>query len=432
MKKEELTIIDFSEFPEPPGDEFMMMPEDEFDRYELYCDYIQLATTLEPGAKIDSGFYCECVKEDGELCEGNVEVSQIDLPKQVRWKCKKCGDKGAIINYEYTAWDNSHLPDEEKQTFLEMVLSDVTAEDFFDDEMFLYEEEDEDELFDDFEYYVNHLDPDGERTGGPTSGQIRNLLDSDWTEPNSPLYLNNNISLEELERSRFFCNARRFLLLLQKEETFPLTRLGYLKRNSVKKLLSITSWDEPYVAEINKTKKHIDETDIWILYGMRLLLDMSELIETDNNEAYRINPEKAHLLREENAGELYRQLFSTYFREMNLGFFGSTFELPYLQYSIPFILYKLKTVATTWMPTEDFAEESLLFPVKVELDSTLLGESDHFFDMFYEDVLLALERFGLVETRKTRNLNPKVPVSYPRQVRVTPLIDKFLIFNELE
>lgn len=302
MKKEEMTIIDFSDYPVPPSDEFMMMPEDEFDHYELYCDYIQLATTLEPGAKIDSGFYCECEKADGELCEGNVEVSQIDLPKQVRWECKKCGDRGAIINYEYTAWDNSHLPDADKKKFLDMVLSDVTAEDFFDDDMFLYEDEYEDELFQDFEYYVNHLDPDGKRTDGPTSDQIRELLDCDWTEPGSPIYLNNDLTPDELEKSSFFNNARQFLLLLQREATFPLTRTGYLKRKTVKKLLENTRWDESYVAEIRKTKKQIDETDIWLLYGLRLLLDISELIENDKNEAYRLNPEKAHLLKKENAG----------------------------------------------------------------------------------------------------------------------------------
>jgi hypothetical protein len=204
--------------------------------------------------------------------------------------------------------------------------------------MFLYEEENEDELFHDFEYYVNHLDPDGERTGGPISDQIRELLECDWTNPDSPIYLNSDLTLDELESSSFFYNARQFLLLLQQEVEFPLTRTGYLKRKTVKKLLDITRWEEPYIAEIKKTKKQIDETDIWLLYGLRLLLDISGLLREDDNETCRLNQKKAHLLKEENAGKLYSLLFSTYFREMNLGFFGSTFELPYLQYSVPFIL----------------------------------------------------------------------------------------------
>lgn len=412
----------------------MMMPEEEFERYEIYCNYIQMATTLAPGAKIESGFYCECEMKDGELCDGTVEVSQIDVPKQIRWECQKCGDKGAIINYEYTAWDNSHLSDEDKERFLKMVLSDVTAEDFFDDDMYLFEDEEDEELFNDFEYYVNPYDPDAEQTGGPTSRQVRELLESDWTDPDSLIYLNDNIPVGELIKSPFYYNIRQFLLLLQEEKEFPLTRNGYLKRKIVKKLVRGTRWDEPYVDNLKKTKKNIDETDIWLLYGLRLLLDISGLITEIDEKAYRLNEDYVDLLKEENAGKLYRHIFSTYFRDMNLGFFSTTLELPYLQYSVPYILYKLKTIATSWMPVEDFAEEALLFSVKVELDTAFLGEFEDNFNLFYEDVLTALERFGLIETRKTMKgkQDQNILNSYPDQIRITSLLEKFLVFKDME
>jgi hypothetical protein len=62
----------------------------------------------------------------------------------------------------------------------------------------------------------------------------------------------------------------------------------------------------------------------------------------------------------------------------------------------------------------------------------LLGDSGHSYDLFYDDVLLALERFALIEARKTRNVNPGVSVSYPKQVRSTPLLQKFLVFKDLD
>ncbi len=431
MKEKELKIVDFTDFPDPASDTFMMMPEDEFEQYETCCDYIQMATLVPPGSKAESEFYCTCETEDGELCDGTVEITQIDIPKQIRWECLKCGDRGAIVNFENTAWDNSFLPDEEKEKFLKMVISDVTAEDSFDDDMYLYDEYDENP-FADFEYYVNPYDPDAKRSGGPTSAQIEEMLNSDWMEPDSPIYLNDNIPLPELEKSFYFYNARQFLYLLKREGKFDLTRNGYLKRKTIRKLIENTRWPDNYIENIQAYNKTINETDIWYLYGLRLLLDMSGLItENDKGSQCMLNKDYEHLLSEENAGKLYRLLFSTYFREMNLGFFGSTFELPHLQFSVPYILYKLKTGATSWTSIEDFAEEALLFSVKVEFDMAVFGEFSHKYDMFYEDVLSALERFALVETRKTRKEDADSLFSYPDQIRSTPLLEKFLVFKDL-
>ncbi len=434
MKKEknrELQVIDFSEFPNPTGSEFMMMPEDEFSEYEMYCNYIQLATSIPPGNKINADFYCPREMEDGELCEGNVEVTQLDVPKQIRWTCSKCGDKGAIVNFEYTPWDHSHMPDEEKEKFLNMYLSDVTAEDLFDDdEGELFPEfEDEFNLVDEFEYYVSPYDPDSEKLGGPTSVQIKEMLESDWTDSGSLLNLNDNLFLTMLEESNYFYNARRFLLLLQEHEEFPLTRTGYIKRRIVKKLLKEMRWQEPYVEELIKTRQHIDEAEVWELFGLRLLLDVAGL-SIESGKKYILNKEMGWLIEEKNAGKLYQLLFSTYFDEMNPGFFGTTLDLPMLQYSVPFILHRLVTLAQDWIPLEDFAEEALLFSVKVELDMIYeeIEDADSF-ELFYEDVLFALERFGLIETRKIFRDKKEFPITFPDQLRITPLGKKFIVIQ---
>jgi len=425
----ELRVVDFSGYPEPTGKEFMMMPDDEFNIYERYCNYIQLATSIPPGNKINADFYCPCEMEDGELCEGNVQVTQLDVPNQIRWTCSKCGDKGAIVNYEYTPWDNSHMSDEEKSKFLNMFLSDATAEDLFDDDDFIPEFEDELSLVDEFEYYVNPYDPDSEKLGGPTSLQVKEMLESDWTVPGSLLYLNDSLSLSVLEQSNYFHNARQFLLLLQELEEFPLTRTGYIKRRIVKKLLKSMRWQEPYVKELIKTRQHIDEAEVWELFGLRLLLDVAGLTIEDGNR-YILDKEMEWLIEGKNAGKLYQLLFSTYFDEMNPGFFGTTLDLPMLQYSVPFILHRLVTLAEDWIPLEDFAEEALLFSVKVELDMIYedIEDADSF-ELFYEDVLFALERFGVIESRKIFKDKKEFPITFPDQLRITPLGKEFVVIR---
>src|SRR6056297_563807 len=109
MGKENMTIIDVSEFPDPVSDAFLFMPEEEEVEMEIYTEYIQLGTSEPSGTNVESGFYCRKETEVGELCDDTIEVRQLDVPKQVRWKCRRCGDEGALINYEGTMWDNSHL-----------------------------------------------------------------------------------------------------------------------------------------------------------------------------------------------------------------------------------------------------------------------------------------------------------------------------------
>jgi len=335
MEKENMTIIDVSEFPDPVSEAFLFMPEDEEEQMEIYSEYIQLSTSAPSGTKLESGFYCRQETEDGELCDGTIEVTQIELPKQVRWKCRRCGDMGALVNYEETVWDNSHLNDDEKERFLERFFTDIEGEDFEEDDFYGFVDE-EIGPFDHFEYYLNPYDPDEE----PSPERIKELLECDWLNPESPIYLSKKLPLEKVEKSFFFYNARQFLILLNREGPFKLTRVGHLKRKVIRQLLDEMRWPDNYIDNIRKYKKgNLDEPDIWLLHGIRVLLEISELIEVEKEKSeIRFNQDREYLLDQENAGELYRYLFSAYFKDMNLGYLGSTFELPHLQYSVPFIL----------------------------------------------------------------------------------------------
>lgn len=426
MKEENMPVLDFSELPEPDSEAFIWMPEDDFEQYEIYCEYIQLGTSVPSGSKIESGFYCRQEMEDGELCDGTIDVTQIDLPGQIRWECRKCADKGAIINFEGTIWDNSGLTETEKEIFLEGFFSDISGEVFLgDDEFFDFFEEESSGPFDDFDYYLNPYDLDGKQAGGLASSQIEELLQSDWMNPDTPVYLKDDLPLEELEKSFFFYNARQFLIRLKEDESFPLTRSENLKRKVVRKLVGQSRWPDNYIEYISEYKKTLDETDVWLLHGTRILLELAGLIEQDEDRI-RLNEKRLHLLEEANAGELYRLLFSTYFKEMNMSYIGSTIELPHLQYSVPFILYKLQRLAKDWVPVEELLPEILLNSVRLELQYEDVEGTGLANDLLYEDLFSSLNRFGLLDTRKSADTNEH---DYPDQIRITPLFEKFISLN---
>lgn len=429
MEKENMPVIDFSDFPAPNTEAFIWMPEDEFEQYEIYCEYIQLGTSVPVETKVESGFYCRQEMPDGELCDGTIEVTQMKDPAQIRWGCRKCSDMGAIINFEDTVWDHSRLSEMEKELFLEDFFSDITGEDIFEDEFFDLFEDESAGPFDDFEYFVNPYDPEGKQTGGPSSGVIEEMLHCNWNQPDSPVYLNGNLPLADLEKSFFYCNARQFLLTLQEDGVFPLNRSGFLKRKPVRRLIGQTRWPGDYIEQATRQTKRPDETDIWLLHGIRILLDLAGLIEQEDN-AYRLNGEMLHMLDEANAGQLYRLLFSTYYKEMNLGYLGSTLELPHLQHSVPFILYKLQQLAKSWVPIEELMTEILLYPVSLELQFEDVDGSSLAYDLLHDDLFSSLNRFALVDTRKEGALiDPDDHTGYPDQIRITPLLEKFIEFN---
>lgn len=422
-----MPVIDFSEFPLPDTEAFIWMPEDEFEQYEIYCEYIQLGTSVPAGTKVESGFYCRREMEDGELCDGTIEVMQIEQPEQIRWECRKCADKGAVVNFKDTVWDNSLLTQTEKEMFLEDFFADISGEDIFEDEFFDLFEDEIYSPFDNFEYFINPYDPDGKQTGGPSSAVIEEMLVSDWNKPEAPIFLRGDLPKPEVEKSYFFYNARQFLLTLKEDETFSLTRTDFLKRKVVRRLLKKTHWPENYIEEITRFKNNPDESDIWLLHGIRVLLDLAGLIDQEADK-YRLNENMLHLLDDANAGQLYRLLFSTYYNEMNLGYLGSTFELPHLQYSIPFILFKLRKLAKNWISLEDLLPEILLYSVNLELQFEDLDNTGLAYDLLYHDLFSSLERFALIETRRVTN-SPGESFPFPDQVKITPLFEKFIVLN---
>jgi hypothetical protein len=130
---------------------------------------------------------------------------------------------------------------------------------------------------------------------------------------------------------------------------------------------------------------------------------------------------------------------------MNLGYLGSSYEFPHLQYSVPFILYQLHDAARDWVPIEELVHDILLYSVKLELqfangagfdfdmEMDLDQEMDQSSDMtlgmdldfLNTDLFAPLERFALLETKST-SANSGSMNDSPDHVRVTELFYKFV------
>lgn len=424
-------VIDLSKYPGPESVEFERMTPDEFDKADLYGNFVIEATSRQSGQWFLSQMTCEQPQGDyrDDWCDGDVELIRYDVPKEVRWRCKECGDHGKIINFEESFWDFSNLPDEEKKRRYEIINGPDLDNDI--DPFDILENLNEKETMDflgAMDQYMKGIGGDMTREfGGLNTQQVYQLLGSDWTQPGSMIYLNDNLPLEVVDQSLFLHNARAFLTLLKKDGKFGATKeLGNLTRKSVAKLIEVCRWPNGYLEDVKRMNKVIDEDDIWLLKNLRVLLDLAGLIHK-RKDAFYLTKKNSDLMEESWAGKLYQLLFSTVFRKMNLAFFsGIADELPSLQDSTPYVLYRLHREAKKWISSDKLAERVLLATAYEELD--LMSSYSTIGKQLYYYMLLPLEYFGIIESRYSGG-TPDFFSSPPNEFRITPLFEQFITLN---
>ncbi len=413
--------------------EYEQLPAEEFDRVDLYATYTLAATSGShpTGQWFVSDIACETQtgKDWGDWCEGNIELIRYDIPKEIHWRCKKCGDHGKIINFDGTFWDFRNLPEEEK-----MRRADIIDDSYPDDDLDpfdILENMDESETLDllgALDQYMKGIGGDMTRTFGNLSSQeVYRFLGGDWTHPENIVYLRDDMPLESVENSFFLHNARGFLRLMKDEGKFDVTKeLGNLNRKSITKIIEVCRWPEGYLEVVRRANEVINEDDIWLLKVLRVLLDLSGMIHK-KKDAFYLTKKNSYLIEDSQAGKLYRLLFSTMFRKMNLSYIGRDFdEVPSLQDSTPFILYRLRDEAQKWISSDKLADRILLATAYEELD--LLASYSPIGDQLYYYMLRPLGFFGLIESRYT-NGQTDLWAGPPKEFRITPLFEQFITFN---
>ena len=274
--------------------------------------------------------------------------------------------------------------------------------------------------------------------GGLSPTEMFELLGGDW-ETTGPLRLNADLPLADLVGSAFLRNGRRVLSAAAERNGIRATAAGNLNRQFVATLLDPAAWPGSRVEEVLKVNKVVNEADLWPLHILRVVLEVAGLL-TRRADAFRATRRGRELLDDAHAGALQARLFRTFFREFNLAYltrFGPD-EMDPNQRLVPFSLLRLTAAGSGWHPAHELAPDLLPadaagdeHPVDLERQPRDQHERDIVAACSFPTVryhfLRPLEWFGLLEGRDRPGPLPALPL---RDVRLTPLFDRFIHFPE--
>lgn len=440
--------FDLSGFPEPGSEEFYVLPEPLQAVLDNCALFVEEATASRSGPVI-SRMSCQTEIEEYFFCEGDIELSKSKDGSEIHWQCRKCKlNSGIVIGFEGSRWDLSDIPEKHARQFLcDKYDSIVPYHEFLPDLPFDLTDRDQNrELFD----WLDSLEEDERQkmaamfaekameyeqhiaeacSPGLDPDEIEALLFCDWRSADGPLILRDDLSFDEVEGTYFFRNARIFLLHLLEENGFELTPAGNLKRKYVTLLLDTGHWTEDYVEHLRTNYKVLNEEDVWQLHIIRVLLQQSGLVKKQGDTLKPVQ-HRIHLVEKEYAGNLYRRLFYTYFREMNISYPIWYDELPMLQEGMGYTLYRLHDLADDWSLSADLLKNILFETVRLELLRSLRSEFEQPDVRLESLVLRPLGLFGLIESRYGTTLKPlTITQDRPEQFRKTALFDRFIEFR---
>jgi len=258
------------------------------------------------------------------------------------------------------------------------------------------------------------------------NGYLKSLCDADWEDPRGAIRFSADLKLNELAQAEIFHNARIFLNLLLEEGGTAATATGNLTRAFVGRVFDRLRLESRYVRSLRSVCKVINEQDVWPLHEVRLLAEYGKLVAR-RNKRFTVTKLGRELLADERAGELFRRLFLTYFRTLDLCYLVHLREQPEIQATLAVTLWRLAEVADNWRAVRGMAGQILPPRVMAHLVSHQQGDFDDpdFFVSAY--VLQPLREFGLLERRPESEWH----VGENDTVRVTPLFRRFISFAEL-
>jgi hypothetical protein len=159
---------------------------------------------------------------------------------------------------------------------------------------------------------------------------------------------------------------------------------------------------------------------------VRLLAEYGKLVAR-RNKRFTVTKLGRELLAAERAGELFRRLFLTYFRTLDLSYLIHVREQPAIQATQAITLWRLGQVARSGRPAKGIAAQILPPRVLAQIAYEQQSEYDtpDFFVAAY--VLEPLRDFGLLERQRESEWR----LGEKDTVRVTPLFRWFVGFAEI-
>lgn len=255
---------------------------------------------------------------------------------------------------------------------------------------------------------------------------LKSLYDADWEDERGVIRFSANAKLAELARAEVFHNTRILLNALLEAGGTPTTATGNLTRAFVGRVFDRLRLDPGYRKITRSVCKVINEQDVWALHEVRLLAEYGKLVAR-RNQRFTVTKLGRELKADEWAGELFRRLFLTYFRTMDLCYLVHVREQPEIQATLAITLWRLEQVAENWRAVKGMAAQILPPRVLKHIISQQQGDFDtpDFFVSAY--VLQPLREFGLLERQRESEWH----IGEKDTVRVTPLFRRFIGFAEI-
>ena len=259
--------------------------------------------------------------------------------------------------------------------------------------------------------------------GGLSPNQMRELLDADWSAPNSALMLDDTLSLDDVAQAPIFADARFMLDYVAAHGPLKETAAHNLRRADVAAISSRLELVRQRLGDVDgvlPAPTIVNEGDVYWLLLLRHLLVFAGLLL--RRKGFRITARGRELVQDDHAGQLFALLFRTVFRKLDLQWMDSM-DQPALQATAAYSLYRLSSCAAEWSSSEQLASrawlETAMEPI-TPLEAQLGLDLRHY--AFRNRILIVLVAFGLCEER----LLPAVGVLRPTEYRITPLYRRFV------
>jgi hypothetical protein len=230
-----------------------------------------------------------------------------------------------------------------------------------------------------------------------------------------------------LQEAQFYQNARLFLLTLQEQQDTAATGSGNLTRAFVAQMFNRLALSPLVRERILKCNKVINEQDLWMLHLARVVSQCAGLVKL-RGKRFRVTKEGVRLLAESYAGELYRKLFISYFREFNLNYDFFLRDVPGIQQSMAVIFWRLDDVVQDWRSVRNLAPQILLPRVLQKMHEAMVSPYDKEEWILSGYVLEPLREFGLIECKRSE-IERWPRITEEDSIRLSPLWKKFIAFR---
>ncbi|MBN2329957.1 MAG: hypothetical protein JXR73_22650 [Candidatus Omnitrophica bacterium] len=263
-----------------------------------------------------------------------------------------------------------------------------------------------------------------EELGGFSPEHLFHLLNADWSDSNSLIQIQSNLSHEDVCHTTYFQNSQIFLNVLLEEGKTKATVSGNLNRKFVGQMYQKMTIDKEERRITERYNKVLNEFDAMPVHLTRIMLDLAGYIKL-RNKWFSITQKGKKVVDPNRAGECFAQIFKVFFQNFNLSYLDGCGDNPSLQSLIAFSFYQLSKHAQDWTPFESLLNRMVL-PITIE-EAQRTHDISVIQPQIYLRILSPLEKFGLLEMQEDpdgkrfdyKHLN----------IRKTPLFDRFLQFK---